>query len=108
MFVNETAVLLSASALADIPLTKVGVCVCVCVCVCVSVRSVTFSFAFWMTGPSVTDDRSIGDAWKIEFEIRNIYLTLRLKYFALYQRWGTQEGVMFTHSLLHGVLVQWR
>ncbi len=74
---------------------------------CVSVR-LHIPFRILTSSPSVTDGKSIGDRWKVESNFWKIYVTLRLNCFALYQRWGTQTGVMLTRVLLHGAVVQWR
>ncbi len=41
---------------------------CLCVCVCVSAHFLRIR----TMGPSVTDDKSIGDGWNVEFEFWKI------------------------------------
>ncbi len=82
-----------------VPLTRIVVYVSVCVHI---------PFRILTSYALVTDGKSIGEGWKVEFEFWKIYVTLRLNYFALYQRRGTQKEAMFTRVLLHGALLQWR
>ncbi len=43
--------------------------------------------------------------WRVELELFKTYVTLRLNYFALYQRLGTK---IFKRVLRHGAVEQWR